>query len=80
MVIIDFSNTSKQAFMHGFSKGLAAPVMLFGQFTAPPLRDIKQITSPSLSDEMALFNDWKTIGADFNNVIAKYGKEAHPEK
>ncbi len=80
MVVLDFSDTRKQAFVRGFSKGMAAPMMLFGQFTVPPLPEVKQIIPPSISDEQALENDWKAIGADFNNVIAKYGKESHTEK
>ena len=75
MVIIDFSNSSKQAFKHGFLKGLAAPVMLFGNFNAPPLLEIKQISFPNITDDQALNNDWLAIGSDFNNVITRYGKE-----
>lgn len=77
MVIIDFADTSKQAFVRGFRKGMAAPVMLFGSFEAPPLPEVKQVTVPSISDEQSLNSDWNKIGADFNNVIEKYGAETH---
>lgn len=80
MIILDFSNTSKQAFKHGFMKGLSAPVMLFGQFTVPPLREIKPITPPSINDEQALANDWKAIGMDFNKVIVNHVKETDTPK
>jgi hypothetical protein len=80
MVIIDFSDTKKQAFVRGFSKGISAPLMVFGQFTAPSLPEIKQIIPPSLTDEEALSNDWKVIGEDFYKVIAKYGEDSHPKE
>lgn len=72
MVIIDFSDTKKQAFIRGFSKGMAAPVMLFGSFDAPALPEVKQVTVPSISDEQALNNDWNKIGTDFNKVITRH--------
>lgn len=80
MVIIDFKNTKKQAFARGFAKGMAAPLMLFGEFAAPPLPEINQINPPQLSDAQALEGDWKAIGMDFNNVIARHGKESHASK
>jgi hypothetical protein len=73
MVIIDFNETKKQAFMHGFSKGMAAPVMLFGGFTAPTLPEVQQIIPPSVNDADALEGDWRNIGMDFNNVIKRHG-------
>lgn len=72
MVIIDFKDTKKQAFMRGFSKGMAAPLMLFDNFNAPQLLEVKEISVPSISDEQSLNNDWEKIGADFNRVIARY--------
>lgn len=80
MVIIDFSDTSKQAFVRGFHKGMTAPVMLFGSFEAPAIAEVKQITPPSISDEQALNNDWVKIGEDFKHVIAKYGAETNAQK
>lgn len=72
MVIIDFSETKKQAFVRGFQKGLAAPVMLFGDFKAPQTPEVKQITVPSISDKESLNSDWEKIGGDFNRVISRY--------
>lgn len=76
MVVIDFKDTKKQAFIKGFYKGIAAPLMLFGSFTAPPLPEVKPIIPPHQGDEQALNGDWKTIGLDFNNAITKYGQES----
>lgn len=72
MVIIDFKATKKQAFMRGFSKGMAAPVMLFGGFIAPSLPEVRQIIRPSVNDADALEGDWSKIGTDFNNVIKRH--------
>ena len=80
MVIIDFSATQKKAFSHGFAKGMAAPVQLYGSFKAPSLPDIKKIEVSSITSEQALNGDWYKIGADFTNVISKYVSETYPKK
>jgi len=43
MAIINFSDTKRQAFLRGFQKGLASPVILFGSFQAPRMDAIPQI-------------------------------------
>jgi hypothetical protein len=80
MLIINFSNTPKQAFAHGFIKGLAAPMILFGNYTAPPLPEINWISLPSDSPDQSLANDWKNIGTDFKNAIVIYGKNTESQK
>jgi hypothetical protein len=75
MVIINFSDTKRQASLRGFEKGLAAPVLLFGHFEAPQLDLIPQITVKSIEVGEALENDWKAIGTDLWNVIEHHGKE-----
>lgn len=75
MVIINFSDTKKQAFLRGFEKGLAAPVMLFGNFQAPKVDVIPQISVQSIEIREVLENDWKAIGTDLRNVIERHGKE-----
>lgn len=77
MVIIDFKHTHQQAFSNGFQKGLAAPLMLFGQFAIPPVQEVANLPLPNRSDAQALANDWQAIGADFNNAITQYGQENH---
>ncbi|MFM8441994.1 MAG: hypothetical protein ACKN9W_01475 [Methylococcus sp.] len=79
MAIINFSDTSQQAFLRGFQKGLASPVMLFGSFQAPRMDAIPQISVPAIDAREALENDWRVIGIDLNNVIQRYVKE-HSEK
>lgn len=80
MILIDFSETPKQAFARGFWKGLSAPVMLFGNFDAPKPRRAKPITIQLKSDMQSFAGDWNKIGVDFNNVVAKHGKKANRTK
>ncbi len=74
MLIINFSSSPKQAFAHGFIKGLAAPMILFGNYAAPPLPEINWISLPSDPPDQSLANDWKNIGTDFKNVMVIHGK------
>lgn len=76
MELLNFSDTSKQAFIKGFWKGLAAPVMIFGNFEAPKRREIKPISLNFKTDAEALADDWKRIGMDFNKSIETYDKKA----
>ena len=74
VTIIDFNTTSRQAFKHGFIKGLAAPVMLFGNFAAPTLPIIPAIQL-DFNQQNAFDKDWQEIGKDFRKVIANYESE-----
>ena len=74
MEILNFSNTPRQSFIHGFLMGLASPAMLFGSFTAPILHEVRLIPLPPLSADQALNNDWKKIAMDFNNVVINHRK------
>ena len=69
MVIINFTSTSKQALRNGFIKGIASPVMLFGNFDAPPIQKIRPIKMPTLNAVEALSQDWLSIGNDLNAII-----------
>ena len=70
--LLDFSDTNRQAFSHGFFKGLAAPVMLFGQFDLPDTQKIEKITVSPIDAKQALENDWVAIGDDFKRIITNY--------
>jgi hypothetical protein len=80
MLLIDFSETPKKAFARGFIKGLAAPMVLFGNYHAPILTDIKWVTPPKESTDQALVNDWIKIGGDINRVIYLHGQTAQEHK
>lgn len=72
-MLLDFSHNKKDAFLNGFVKGLAAPIMLFGMFPIPPLADITYISTDTISQK-SLYDDWNVIGSDFAKVISTHGK------
>jgi hypothetical protein len=69
MVIIDFANTKKQAFISGFAKGLAAPFMLFGSFKAPALTPVADVDLSTHIAQNPIENDWRAIGKDFSRIL-----------
>lgn len=80
MLLIDFSETPKKAFARGFLKGLAAPMVLFSNYHAPSLPDIKWVTLPKESTDQTLINDWIKIGGDINKVIVLHGQTTQEHK
>lgn len=72
MFVIDFKLSRKQAFSHGFLKGLAAPVMLYHAEAAPDLPAANYVVLPSVSPAQAIAGDWMRIGSDMQNVIKKH--------
>lgn len=70
---IRFSEPRKHAFRHGFLKGLAAPVNLFGDFEVDPLirdfepRPLEQRPLGTVAD------DWRKVGEDLRAAIAQHG-------
>lgn len=72
--LLDFSYANHQAFLHGFFKGLTAPVSLFGRFDFPDIQEIEKITVSPIDAEQAFENDWIAIGGDFKKVITSYEK------
>jgi hypothetical protein len=76
MFVIDFKKTPRQAFLHGFVKGLAAPVMLYHSEPAPGLPLPMYISLPAVPSEKALAGDWLRIGNDIQNAINKHEHQA----
>lgn len=76
MYLIDFSSPPKRAFVRGFLKGLAAPVMLFDVEVAPALAPVEVIRAPDRTDAQALAADWRRIGGDLRAVMARHGQTA----
>ncbi len=72
MYILDFENSPHQAFLHGFAKGLAAPVCLY-HIEPPPVIPHTFITPPSLTVRQAIESDWARVGSDFNEAVSRYG-------
>lgn len=78
MLLIDFNSKPRVAFAHGFLKGLAAPVVLFGNFAAPQIPAVQQIVPPGQRSTIA--GDWSKIGDDIRNATTSYVKEASATK
>ncbi len=75
MLIIDFDASVAQAFGHGFMKGLGAPMMVLGNYTAPPVKVPPQVQPSQSTVENALENDWANIGADIYVAVSAHAKE-----
>jgi len=69
---MNFESTPMQAFTHGFVKGLTAPVMLFGQHRAAPVKIPAMIQPSQTTIEDDLTGDWANISADFHLAIGAY--------
>lgn len=76
MYVIDFRNSRRKAFAHGFMKGLAAPVMLFHSEQAPALPQVQYLVPPTTPIHDVIASDWRRIGADIARVIERHGKTA----
>ena len=74
MFTLDFRSTRRNAFAHGFLKGLGAPAMLYHSENAPVIPQFVEIKPPSYSIAEALAGDWVRIGADMSKVIEQHGK------
>jgi hypothetical protein len=74
MVIINFKSSKKEAFRNGLLKGMAAPYMIYGSFTAPALPKIVTIKSMAIPPDAAIAQDWHKIKNDFHVAIINYGK------
>lgn len=69
MFILDFNKDARQAFAHGFLKGLAAPTSLYHAETLPSVH--VQYVQPSTAKTAteAIRTDWRKIGQDLRCVI-----------
>lgn len=74
MILINFKKTAKQSFANGVLKGMAAPVMLFGSFTAQKLPQVSKIEIKSNNINQSLASDWYAVCSDINNSVVKYGE------
>ena len=70
MFILDFDSDSPRAFVHGFIKGLAAPVCLYHSEALPKVR--VQHVQPCLSKSAAeaIGTDWARLGSDIRVVTS----------
>ena len=68
--IIDLKQTKRQAFARGVVKGLAAPLMLYSNFTLPPEVQEKSKFEPLPERKSEQSSDWVRVG-DYLRSAAK---------
>jgi hypothetical protein len=75
-VILDFDQSKRSAFLRGFAKGLAAPVVLFSTHTLPQLAPVAPIVPPSHpgGDAGAMSSDWARVGSSLRAAVACHVK------
>lgn len=75
MFVLDFDADSKQAFTHGFVKGLAAPVCLFHSEPAPKPRIIPPLVRVGhASVREAMRADWQKVGNHIRGAMNEHQK------
>jgi hypothetical protein len=74
MSVLNFKHTSRQAFLDGFMKGMAAPVMLYHLELDPPIPVLEPIRTEKLSVMEALARDWARVGGDMRAAIDSHVK------
>lgn len=75
MFILDLHSTPKNAFLHGFVKGLAAPVTLYHSEPAPGLPDIRPVAVESVGAATWMRRDWMRVGADLRSSCHTYAQD-----
>ncbi len=78
MFLIDFRLPAHRAFMHGFMKGLGAPVLLFHTEMAPDVPLVSPLAAPTRPIDQTLVGDWYRVGADMQAVIARHYGQTTP--
>ncbi len=75
MLMLNYEATQAESFRHGFIKGLAAPIMLFGSFQVPKTIDVITVEATQQQVANPLANDWAMVGHDLRSAISAYGQE-----
>ncbi|MBI3350476.1 MAG: hypothetical protein HY020_25175 [Burkholderiales bacterium] len=79
IVLVDFNETSRQAFKRGVAKGMAAPLMLFAsnQAHVDTLHAVKipQVSPVRVPGALTALTDMERLGMDFNAALGKHEKE-----
>ena len=75
MLLINFNLSPNAAFVQGFTKGLGAPVMLFGNFKAPTMPAVLPVQPASQAPLAAIAGDWNRVGNDIRTAVRSHGQE-----
>ena len=70
-VLLRLSHTRKQAFRHGFLKGLGAPIVLFGDFRLDSVSqdyDFKPLPS---RQHGSIASDWRKVGEELKTAACR---------
>ncbi|TXH38826.1 MAG: hypothetical protein E6Q94_01620 [Burkholderiaceae bacterium] len=70
MYVIDLDSTAKDAFVHGFVKGLAAPVCLYHSEPLPKLANVMTVVYHPHSPKQDMARSWAAVGEDLRKVIS----------
>ena len=72
--LVDPTATKKDAFIRGFWKGMAAPMMLFGSFSLPA--EARPIEFQPLPRRQAPeMSDWARVGQQLRSALKQYRSE-----
>jgi len=70
-------SSTRKIFLSSFVSGLAAPVLLFSDFSSPEVKKAGRCLPGATNDAMnALAGDWRKIGGDIKVAMSKHGKAA----
>ncbi|MCE4554742.1 hypothetical protein [Pelomonas cellulosilytica] len=79
VVLVDFNETSRQAFKRGVAKGMAAPLMLFASNQAhvdtQHAVKIPQVSPVRVPGALTALTDMERLGMDFNAALGKHEEE-----
>ena len=72
--VIRFDQDERKAFTRGLVKGMASPLMLFANSSAPALPRFEQVAlpRPTSARTTALGEDWGRIGRDVRTVVQRH--------
>jgi hypothetical protein len=71
---LNFESLPHAAFLRGLAKGLAAPLMLYGDFAAPIVIPPVQAVHP-VRLRAQTRSDWEAVGDDLRVAMSRYEKE-----
>lgn len=73
-LLVDIKHSRKRAFIRGFWRGLAGPLMLFAHTSVPALPKIEPIKLPArMRDPMGgIASDWEKIGGDLKSAVRRH--------
>ncbi len=72
-MLINFKNPPQRAFIQAIIKGMAAPTMLFGQFSFTP--QLPEIDLPPY-DNANIQGVWEAVGADIHRALGQHAEQA----